>query len=267
MMNILERIIQHKHIEVGQAKKAVSIQQLKEMPAFSRQGNSLVRELMRPDTTGIIAEYKRASPSRGIINSTATTATVVEAYRNSGAAAVSVLTDQEFFNGSLEDLRTARKVAPDLPILRKDFIIDEYQIIEAKAHGADIILLIAANLSPAQVLELAECAKSYQLEVLLEIHNDSELNHICDAVDIVGVNNRDLKTFVVDLHTSVQLSPRIPVQKIKISESGIQTAEHIALLKNSGFSGFLIGENFMKAEDPAIAFARFVESLSSTSSS
>jgi indole-3-glycerol phosphate synthase len=170
-----------------------------------------------------------------------------------------VLTDVKFFGGTADDLKKAR--VNDIPILRKDFMIDEYQIVEARAMGADVILLIAACLSPERVKELAIFAKSLQLEVLLEIHNEDELQHICDATEIVGINNRDLKTFTVDINRSLELGKKIPAEKIKIAESGISNIETISTFKTAGFRGFLIGENFMKTPDPTIAFAGFVQQL------
>ena len=212
--------------------------------------------------TGIIAEFKRKSPSKGIINDKAGVEEVTKAYTSFGASCLSVLTDEHFFGGSTQDLISAR--VNQVPILRKDFIIDEYQVVEARAMGADVILLIAACLSPARVKALAVFAKALELEVLLEIHNEEELQHICDETGIVGVNNRDLKTFTVDINRSVELSKKIPADKIKIAESGIHDVETIDIFKKAGFKGFLIGENFMKQPDPMIAFADFVNQLKLT---
>jgi indole-3-glycerol phosphate synthase len=209
--------------------------------------------------TGIIAEFKRKSPSKGIINDKADVIEVTEAYTKNGASCLSVLTDENFFGGTTADLKKAR--INNIPILRKDFIVDEYQVVEARAMGADVILLIAACLTPQRVKELATFAKSLQLEVLLEIHNEEELQHICAETEIVGVNNRDLKTFTVDINRSIQLSKKIPADKIKIAESGIHDIETIITFKNAGFRGFLIGENFMKQADPAKAFADFANQL------
>lgn len=261
-MNILDTIIEHKKTEVAAAKQQQPEALLKQMPGFSRSTFSLKQFLLDETKTGIIAEFKRQSPSKGIINATADVVAVTGAYTKHGASCLSVLTDQHFFGGSNADLQQAR--VNNIPILRKDFIIDEYQILEAKAIGADVILLIAACLTPARVQELAEYAKSLQLEVLLEIHNEEELQHICDATEIVGVNNRDLKTFTVDINRSIELSKKIPADKIKIAESGIHNVETICTFKNASFKGFLIGENFMKQTDPTIAFAEFVQQLKAT---
>jgi indole-3-glycerol phosphate synthase len=258
-MNILDTIIAHKKGEVAQAKLQTSVQELMQAELYNRTTFSLKQFLLDESKTGIIAEFKRQSPSKGIINDKADVVEVTKAYTQYGASCLSVLTDQHFFGGSNNDLIRAR--VNNIPILRKDFIVDEYQITEAKAIGADVILLIAACLTPARVTELALFAKSLQLEVLLEIHNEEELQHICPATEIVGVNNRDLKTFTVDINRSIALSKQIPGDKIKIAESGIDRIETISTFKNAGFKGFLIGENFMKQPDPSIAFAHFVQQL------
>lgn len=260
-MNILDQIVAVKRKEVAHAKSFRSNKQLENSVLFSHVTNSLKTSLQNKSSTGIIAEFKKASPSKGIINNHAEVGDVVKAYAEYGAAGISILTDEEFFKGSLVDLETARKEVPFMPLLRKDFIIDEYQLLEAKASGADVILLIAACLSESQVKRLALFARSLQLEVLLEIHDEDELGHICDPVDMVGVNNRNLKTFVVDVNKSVEVGKKIPEDKIRISESGISSIETIRHLKTFGYKGFLIGETFMKEANPAIAFASFVEQL------
>lgn len=259
-MNILDKIVAAKLIEVKEKKKLVPVERLKETAAYRSPCNSLVTELTKTGVTGIIAEFKRKSPSKGIINDKVEVGYVTEAYQNNGACGISILTDEPFFGGNNNDLEYARTIL-NIPILRKDFMIDEYQLMEAKSIGADVILLIAACLSPQRVRELATAAKKLGLEVLLEIHNEQELQHICDEVDIVGVNNRDLKTFIVDVNRSIELSPQIPAGKLKISESGINDPATILSLRQHGFSGFLIGETFMKEQDPALAFSHFVHQL------
>ncbi len=259
MANILDTIVASKFGEVEQAKAAVSAAQLEQSPFFSRSTLSLKASLSDPELTGIIAEFKRRSPSKGLFLADADPVKITEAYTAAGASGLSVLTDHAFFGGSREDLIRAR--VNSIPVLRKDFMIDEYQIVEARSMGADVILLIAACLQPAQVQSMARFAHSLGLEVLLEIHNEDELRHICDEVDLVGVNNRDLKTFTVDIDTSIRLGAQIPAGKTKISESGISDVTTIALLKDHGFEGFLLGEAFMKEPDPAIAFTRFVHQL------
>lgn len=258
-MNILDTIIEEKKIEVRRNKELIPVAVLEQTEFFKRNTFSLKQFLLDETKTGIIAEFKRKSPSKGIINDRSDVVDVTKAYAANGASCLSVLTDEKFFGGTAADLKKAR--VNDIPILRKDFMIDEYQIVEARAMGADVILLIAACLSQERVKELAIFAKSLQLEVLLEIHNEDELHHICDATEIVGINNRDLKTFTVDINRSLELGKKIPADKIKIAESGISNIETISTFKTAGFRGFLIGENFMKTPDPTIAFAGFVQQL------
>ena len=261
-MNILEKIVAYKRTEVEAAKALKSIAELKEMPLFLIPCLSLTAYLLDETKTGIIAEYKRQSPSKGVINNTSTVSDVTIAYTQNGASGISVLTDSHFFGGSLADLLAAREATfNQIPLLRKDFMIDEYQIIEAKAFGASVILLIAACLSPEKVKELAKVAKSIGLEVLLEIHNEEELVHICAEVDLVGVNNRNLKDFVVNVEASAQLIQKMPKNKVAVAESGINDTNTIVFLRKAGFKGFLIGEHFMKQPDPTIAFANFVNEL------
>jgi indole-3-glycerol phosphate synthase len=257
-MNILEKIVAQKQLEVAARKQKKSIEELKSAALFNSSVYSITSFLNDPGRTGIIAEFKRKSPSKGIINGTANVVEVTGAYAKH-ASAVSVLTDFDFFGGEPADLIAAR-VHP-IPILRKDFMIDPYQVYEAKAMGADLILLIAACLSKEAVKSFAILAKSLGMEVLLEIHDDTELKHICDEVDLVGVNNRNLKTFEVSIQTSLNLINKIPSNKLAVAESGISDVNTIVTLRNAGFKGFLIGENFMKEADPSIAFADFVNQL------
>ena len=258
-MNILERIIESKKEEVKSKKSAKPIAELESSELYARKTFSLKRFLNDNTRTGIIAEFKRKSPSKGIINNKADVVEVTKAYADNGASCLSVLTDEYYFGGTNDDLIKTR--VSEVPILRKDFIIDEYQITEAKSIGADVILLIAACLTPGEVQRLAAFAKSLQLEVLLELHDEEELGHICDETEIVGINNRNLKTFEVDIERSLRMAEKIPAGKIKVAESGITSIENILLFKQHGFKGFLIGENFMKAENPTIAFAEFVKQL------
>jgi indole-3-glycerol phosphate synthase len=258
-MNILETIIAQKRTEVEARKKEVSIAELEGKPQFKNAPLSLKAFIRDQSKTGIIAEYKRQSPSKGIINNTATVGEVTTAYAQWGASGISVLTDSSFFGGSLQDLEKA--TINKVPLLRKDFTIDAYQLVEAKAYGASVILLIAACLTPAEVKSLARSAKALGLEVLLELHDEEELNHICPEVDLVGINNRNLKTFTVDLEQSVKLAQQIDNSFIKVAESGISSVDNIHYLKQKGFEAFLIGENFMKETDPGAAFKAFAESL------
>ena len=222
---------------------------------FSLKGN-----LLNPLKTGIIAEFKRKSPSKGIINDSANIKDVTMGYTAAGASGLSVLTDEQYFGGILEDLSIARR-SNDNALLRKDFIVDEYQIIEAKSHGADVVLLIAAVLSKRKLVQFAKIAKSVGLEVLMEVHSKDELGKINEFVDIVGVNNRNLKTFQVDVKQSLSLAKFIPDNFLKISESGISKPETIIQLKDAGFNGFLIGEQFMKTSDPVEAFNDFIKNI------
>ncbi|UZH54443.1 indole-3-glycerol phosphate synthase TrpC [Salinimicrobium tongyeongense] len=259
-MNILDKIAARKREEVAFLKEEVPAESLQLLPHFSRKCISL-KENLKNSSTGIIAEFKRRSPSHPEINLKADVATVTAGYEAAGASGISVLTDEEFFGGNLDDLAIARETVK-LPLLRKDFMIDEYQVIEAKAMGADVILLIAAILKPEEIKKLSKKAKDLGLEVLLEVHNEEELkNAIFDSVDMIGVNNRNLKTFEVDLQTSKDLAEEIPDSFIKISESGISETSAITELQKSGFKGFLIGGNFMKTQDPGKSASEFIQKL------
>lgn len=258
-MNILDTIIASKKKEVALRKEQVPVSQLEKSEFFERPVLSLRQSLLDTKKNGIIAEFKRRSPSKGIINAHADVVEVTTAYAANGASGLSVLTDEEFFGGATEDLRKARVNA--IPILRKDFMIDEYQVLEAKAMGADVILLIAACLTPAEVKLLATFAHRLQLEVLLELHDESELAHICEETAIIGINNRNLKTFTVDIERSLAMAQRLGADKLRVAESGISSPEDIRLFKENGFHGFLIGEHFMKQQNPAIAFGQFVAQL------
>ncbi len=260
-MTILDKIVARKKEEVADAKRKVAIEELENMPLFSRSCYNLRESILDPNRTGIIAEYKRASPSKGLINGESTVQEVVQGYQLAGASAISVLTDLDFFQGNLQDLLAARDVL-HIPLLRKEFIVDTYQIAEAKAYGADIILLIAACLTPEEVKSLSEYAKSLGLNVLLEVHNEEELQqNLFDSIDAIGVNNRNLKDFTVSLDHSYDLVNKIPARYIKVSESGISDPATIKELKAAGFHAFLIGENFMKTNDPSAAILEFVAAL------
>ena len=260
-MNILDKINENKRREIAESKGKVTVDQLKASPYFNRPVNSLKAALLAEGAIGIIAEFKTQSPSQGVINDEVEASEVTAAYIAAGACGLSVLTDEAYFGGSFEDLAKARWANPKAPILRKDFMIDPYQIFEAKAHGADVVLLIAESLSKHLLLELTQTAKEIGLEVLVEIHSAEELDKLNPQVDLVGVNNRNLKTFEVDINTSIGLSEMIPAQFVKISESGISNPESIAQLRAAGFKGFLIGETFMKTEDPGKACAEFITNI------
>ncbi|HEY3372595.1 MAG TPA: indole-3-glycerol phosphate synthase TrpC [Prolixibacteraceae bacterium] len=260
-MNILDKINENKRREVAEAKAKVTIDQLMASPYFKRPVNSLKAALLAEGASGIIAEFKTQSPSRGLINGEAEASEVTAAYVTAGASGLSVLTDEAYFGGSFEDLAKARWANPKAPILRKDFMLDPYQIYEAKAHGADVVLLIAESLNKQSLLELTQTARKIGLEVLVEIHSAEELEKLNPEVDLVGINNRNLKTFEVDINTSIRLGEMIPSSFVKISESGISDPESIAQLRAAGFKGFLIGETFMKTEDPGKTCAEFIANL------
>jgi indole-3-glycerol phosphate synthase len=262
-MHILEEIVQHKLKEVQDRKSLFPVKLLKKSIFFETPSVSLKKYLLREDRWGIIAEFKRRSPSKGIINDHASVEQVSIGYMQAGASALSILTDEHYFGGSNEDLVTARKFNL-CPILRKDFIIDEYQILEAKSIGADTILLIAAALKPESTKALAKFAHSLGLEVLLEVHNLDELQqYLNQHVDIVGVNNRNLKSFKVNLDTSRELASHIPGEFIKISESGIHEQETILELQELGYSGFLMGQRFMQYNRPEKRCREFIDKLKS----
>ena len=259
-MNILDKIVADKRIEVNYRKQLIPVKQLEASVLFSRNTVSLAKNL-RESETGIIAEHKRRSPSKSVINQTSSVWDVAKGYEAAGACGMSVLTDGKYFGGSLDDLLTAR-ASVQMPLLRKEFIIDEYQLLEAKAYGADVCLLIAACLTRNEIEHLSKFAKSLGLDVLLEVHNLEELEKsLMPSLDMLGVNNRNLKTFEVSLETSKSLSEKIPNEFVKVSESGISSVEAIKELKPFGYQGFLIGENFMKTEDPAKSAIEFIEKL------
>lgn len=261
MSDVLETIVAAKRNEVAKFKPMSSIERFEKDGFFWQIANrSLVQSLLLPASTGIIAEFKRKSPSKGWFKTKELEVEPVVVSYNKSAAGISILTDDEFFGGDLDDL-IQTKVVTDIPVLRKDFIIDKWQIAEAKAFGADVILLIAACLSPKEVREFAAYANSIGLESILEVHNEEELGHCCDEVSMLGVNNRNLKTFEVDINTSLQLIDKIPAGKPAIAESGISSIDTIVTLRNAGFKGFLIGENFMKEDQPGKAFEEFVATM------
>jgi len=259
-MDILSKIVRDKHKEVELKKSLIPTSQLEQSILFERKGASLTAAL-KQSKTGIIAEHKRRSPSKSSINQNTNVGLVAKGYQNAGVCGMSVLTDIKYFGGSLEDLLLTR-ASVKMPLLRKEFIINEYQILEAKAHGADVILLIAAILSKEEIKKFSELAKSLNLDVLLEVHNEAELHKsIMPSLDMLGVNNRNLKTFEVSLETSKRLSALIPDDFVKVSESGISSIEAIKELKPYGYQGFLIGENFMKTDNPGESAKEFIEDL------
>tara|TARA_B110000967_G_scaffold93377_1_gene95949 strand:- start:6 stop:794 length:789 start_codon:yes stop_codon:yes gene_type:complete len=260
MSSILDRIVADKRLEVALRKQLIPIKQLELSVLFDRQSVALSTRLIN-STSGLIAEHKRRSPSKDCINQDLNVQDVAKGYETAGACGMSVLTDMKYFGGSLDDLLLCR-ASSKTPLLRKEFIIDTYQIVEAKAYGADVILLIAAILSRKEIEHYSVLAQSLGMEVLLEVHNQEELDKsIMPSLNMIGVNNRNLKTFEVSLETSKTLSGRIPEEFVKISESGIRTVEDIQSLQPFGYKGFLIGENFMKTDDPGATAAEFIKQL------
>lgn len=261
-MNILEQIVAFKKQEIAKIKAEVSLEKLVKSPAFKRTPLSLKEALVEKGSTGIIAEFKRQSPSKGIINATSTIQEVTEGYLNANVAAQSILTDTRYFGGTMVDLMTARTLNSVRPILRKDFVVDAFQIVEAKAIGSDAVLLIAACLTKEELKNYGKLATELGLSVLYEVHSQEELDKISDLDGkIIGINNRNLKTFEVDLEHSIALAAQIPDSCVKVSESGISNPRIISGLKEYGFQGFLIGENFMKTENPGRACRQFIDQI------
>lgn len=263
-MNILQTIVHRKKEEIALAKSKVKESTLEQSELFDRSCFSFSANIIKSELSGIIAEFKRKSPSKPTINLHADVTKVTTGYCSAGASALSVLTDVDFFGGSNEDLKKAR-TANQIPILRKDFVIDPYQIIEAKSLGADAILLIAEILTKSEIDELSKVAVDLGLEVLMEIHTSDQISKYHERINNIGVNNRNLKTFTTDIRYSMDIFPQLPSDTIKISESGLDDAATVASLKRFGFDGFLIGESFMKTEDPGKACADFIQKMNELS--
>jgi len=259
-MNILDKIVEYKKGEVAKRKGAFPIVELEKSQSFDRATYSMSSFIRREDKSGIIAEFKRKSPSKPSINLDASVVDVTTGYIDAGASALSVLTDENFFGGSSDDLIAAR-ANNECPILRKDFIIDEYQIIEAKSIGADAILLIAEILSPEEVITFTRVAQSLGMEVLMEVHSLIQLDKYEGNINLIGVNNRNLETFTTSIETSQNLYPQLPNEVTKISESGIHNIDAIHSLKRIGYDGFLIGERFMTKVDPGLACKQFIQNI------
>lgn len=260
MKDILQEIVATKRAEIDRRKRETDLQALYRQAETPRTTRHSLREALRSSSTGIISEFKRRSPSKGWINRDADVQSVVRAYQQAGATALSVLTDTPYFGGTDDDLRAARQ-ACSLPILRKDFTIDEFQLVESRALGADAVLLIAAALTREQCRRFAEIAHQLELEVLLEIHDQSELDYYSEYVDVLGVNNRNLGSFHTDVANSFRLIEQMPQEATPISESGISNPDTVKELRAIGFKGFLIGENFMKTEAPGDSLKSFINAL------
>lgn len=262
-MDILKQIVASKRKELADRMRRLPLEQLKLEPGFAREPVSLKSALLNARSLAIIAEFKRRSPSRGWISIGASAGSVAAAYESSGAAGISVLTDRPFFGGNPGDLRETRR-ATSLPILRKDFMIDPYQIYEARAWGADAVLLIAAILTPDETLSLTKTAHELQLEVLLELHGEEELGYINPAIDLLGVNNRNLKTFEINTEVSVRMAAMLPAEIPRVSESGFNSPDEAGIIYRAGYHGLLIGEGFMKTPDPGSALQEFITGLKDT---
>lgn len=260
-MTILDKIIAAKKEEVEKRTKLHPISQLEAMAGFTSGTVSLKHRLLQSGQSGIIAEIKRRSPSKGVFKENLDVRQLAQGYLEAGATALSILTDQNFFGGSNQDLLEARRCSK-APILRKDFIISEYQVVEAKAIGADVVLLLATVLTVQEVKALASLARSLNMEVLLEVHTSLDLEEtLCAQIDFIGVNNRDLRTFSVNPRLSFEIAEKIPPDFVRISESGLGQLEIIRQLRDCGYKGFLIGETFMKSEDPARACQELISAL------
>jgi indole-3-glycerol phosphate synthase len=257
--DILTEIVAKKRIDLEEKKRAVSLEKLKSLAAGLPKLHSF-KEALATSSTGIISEFKRRSPSKGWIAEDARPELVVPSYQAAGATALSILTDTPYFGGTIDDLRRVRQLTT-LPILRKDFIVDEYQLYQAKLIGADAVLLIAADLEKGECDHLTGVAHELGLEVLLEIHSESELEYITAETDVVGVNNRNLGTFHTDVANSFRLAELLPEDKVKVSESGISDPETVKQLREAGFRGFLMGEAFMKTPAPGEALGEFIKAL------
>jgi indole-3-glycerol phosphate synthase len=259
-MNILDTIIEHKRMEVLKRKQKCPLSTLQTFPYYRRKTNFISQKGFKAKPA-IIAEFKRKSPSRGPINMEADPVKVAEGYRAAGVAAMSILTDRDFFGGSFRDLKQVRESCPDLVLLRKDFIIDRYQLHEASAYGADMVLLIAAILDPGEIEELSSEAASLGLNILFEVHSAEELEKYHRDIKYIGVNNRDLKTFKVDTGKSLELIDKMPAGVVPVSESGLGDPHEMKVLHNAGYRLFLMGETFMKENDPGAACKSFIEHL------
>ena len=267
-MDILKTIIENKRLEVERQKVAVPLDMLVSLGSRRMSRNVVsMRHALAQSQSGIIAEFKRRSPSKGWLYPNANISDIVPAYEKGGASACSVLTDSDFFGGSFTDLQQARSLVK-LPLLRKDFIIDEYQLYQARVLGADAILLIASCLTTGECRKLASVAHQLELEVLLEVHNEAELSHLNENIDMLGVNNRNLGTFHTDIENSFRMIERMKSEvgegssaPLFVSESGLSSADVVNELRDAGFRGFLMGETFMKTENPGETLAGFIKEV------
>ena len=261
MSTILDEIVANRRKEVLTQKQHISISEIESKTDFGSIRNSLSARLLVPKSSGIIAEFKRRSPSKGVINDLVNPQIVTKGYADAGASGISVLTESHYFGGSTADFMAARNVNPFIPMLRKDFIVDEYQLFESRFLNADVILLIAAVLEKEEISRFTSIAHELGMEVLLELYDESEIDKIDKKADMIGINNRNLKDFKVDMDRSLKLLSQLPDEAVKISESGLSDPETVDYLRNRGFQGFLMGENFMKTENPTLTCINFISKL------
>ena len=265
MADILEEIIAHKQVELKKMKEILPLHDLAERVDYLLENcpntKLSMRQSLAESSSGIIAEFKRRSPSKGWIKEEGEPTVIPPSYAENGAAALSILTDEKFFGGKLNFIQKARPLVPGTPILRKDFIIDEYQLYQAYHVGANAVLLIAACLSKRKCRELARKAHALSMETLLEVHSESELEYVSDNIDMVGVNNRNLGTFHTDVQNSFRLANMLPQDYLLVSESGISHPHTVKELRQAGFRGFLIGETFMKSTHPGLALKEFIQQI------
>lgn len=261
MSTILDEIVANRRLEVSRQKEKVSLSEIKSKTDTGTLRNSLVAKLTASGGSGIIAEFKRRSPSKGVINDRVQPEIVTKGYTDAGVSGLSVLTDERYFGGSTADFIAARNANPLTPLLRKDFIVDEYQLFESRMLNADVILLIAAVLGKDEICHFTTIAHGLGMEVLLELHDESEIEKIDSRVGMIGINNRNLKDFKVDMDRSLKLLGQLPLSSVKISESGLSEPETVDFLRERGFKGFLMGENFMKTENPSVSCLDFISRL------
>lgn len=260
MKDVLSEIIAHKKVEVDKQKQLLSIKDIEKRIEAQVYTTLSLKESLLQSPHGIIAEFKRRSPSKLWINREADASAIPLQYEQNGAAALSILTDEVYFGGTIADLQQTISLT-NIPVLRKEFIVDEYQIYESKMLGAHAILLIASALTPQQCNDFTKTATNFGLDVLLELHDVSEIDHISPLNNMIGVNNRNLGSFVTDVEKSYQMIEHLPTETVLISESGISDAKTVHQLRQAGYRGFLIGENFMKAEDPGDSLKQFINNI------
>lgn len=260
MKDILGEIVAHKKVEVVNRKSIIPLNHLERIIEQMPLVHHSLFEALSSSSSGIISEFKRKSPSKGFINENVRIEDVVPDYEKNGASALSILTDEKFFGGTLDDLRMARKLA-SIPVMRKEFIVSEYQILEAKAAGADAILLIAAAISRDECDRFTKLANELNLDVLLELHNENEIEYVTQLNRLIGINNRNLGTFMTDLQKSFRMIDLLPKNALLVSESGISSPVIVRELRDAGYRGFLIGENFMKDMDPGKSLGEFIKEL------